>query len=233
MIPEIDSMLKLQGIHTKIVRAHENAAKARKDILEFNREIESNKKSMQSLEDSLKKIKADIKSLEIENEELNLKIKDLETKRLSAANEKQLTAFDNELEQLKNKNSEIEESLFEDFESQENLEKDIASKNELFGSKEKDLLENIKTFEERVVRLEEAAVNYKNEFEQAEQELPPQIKSRFVRVLQSKDNIGIVKMENGICSNCRNSIPSGDVNLILEGKSLYNCQNCGKYIYSE
>ncbi len=46
----------------------------------------------------------------------------------------------------------------------------------------------------------------------------------------AKTGVAVAVVRNGVCMGCAMSIPQGDLNRIIAGKSQPVCPNCGRYL---
>jgi predicted nucleic acid-binding Zn-ribbon protein len=60
--------------------------------------------------------------------------------------------------------------------------------------------------------------------------LPPNIRSRFVKLAGSADGRAIVAVDRNSCGGCHFNIPA-DVLAGLGSFEVLNCPHCGKYLY--
>jgi predicted nucleic acid-binding Zn-ribbon protein len=62
-------------------------------------------------------------------------------------------------------------------------------------------------------------------------QLPSMYKSKFVKMISSRDGKGVARVEGEICGSCNFKIPSFLAIEASKDDKVVNCTNCGKYIY--
>ena len=153
-------------------------------------------------------------------------------RKLSLANERELLAIDKEIDGLKVQQGEIEESLIEqmdDLESKENKEKETSVELE---EKRKNVANDIDKLTNDIVDCKSTIDENKTKFDELAESLDAKVKTRFVKLTQSKkDGKGIGPLNGTVCGVCNFEIPSSLVQEVAVENAIKTCSNCGRYLY--
>jgi hypothetical protein len=63
------------------------------------------------------------------------------------------------------------------------------------------------------------------------QSLDEDLLRRYERLRERKGGVAVSAVIGGVCESCHMAIPEGRVDQVLEGPSLYMCDQCGRILY--
>ncbi|MBN1501482.1 MAG: hypothetical protein JW982_15085 [Spirochaetes bacterium] len=233
MIDEIRHMIELQKYWDNVVRAEKEIESAENEIKKSEKEIEIKKSGFNELKTRIKNLKSAVNRNEVLLLELAGKENDLAEKSNSAQNEKQMNAFNSEIETIRKNKNTIEEETFTQMSDLENLNSESADLESKMPQEIADIEKHVLMMTERIERFKEIAEKNRKAVDDNSDLLSGQVKSKFLKLLNSSNRKAIVVIEKNACGGCRNVLPVNDVNDLGDNKKLISCQNCGKFLYRE
>ncbi|MBN2434781.1 MAG: hypothetical protein JXK07_05880 [Spirochaetes bacterium] len=231
MKENIRQMEELQRYTDAVIRETGEIISARKRIEEIQKNQLYTKQKFDKRLSELKKLKKETSSLELILEEADAAASRVKDKINSAQNEKELSAGSNELDKINSEKDIIEEQLLANFDKISEEEELIKKEEIIFEKNTNSDNSTLKELNERIDRLQTIKEENQKKFEAGLLLLEPKLRSRFAKLSESKDGKAIVKMENGVCMGCNNTVPPNDLSVVNSGE-LCICTNCGKYLYS-
>jgi predicted nucleic acid-binding Zn-ribbon protein len=231
MNKDITIMIELQR-YWDVIKSQENEIeRAKKNILYWeNENSEKHSKAAQAVELN-KAITLKIKENETALAVLDSKIKKLEEKRLLLKSEKELKSLETELQTIRTEKSNLEDKLIEFIDKQEDIETKMGKWQKVSAESEEQVQKDILSINEKIQSYKDVITEYEEKFNSLFEELSSAYKSKFKKLLSSKEGKGIAELEGSICGCCHFSVPEYLVKEASDGKSIINCSNCGRFIY--
>jgi predicted nucleic acid-binding Zn-ribbon protein len=231
MNKEITKMEELQRYIDALLREKSEIDTAQNSIKRMKADHETASEALAIRDKSLKQLKKLTSILEMKLKELDASVAHISEKLHSAQNEKALNDGTNELAGVNKEKGDVEEEILLNFESISAEEKSLASdKDASVNQNEVDKLK-IEELTERIARLEAFIKEKEEKFKTGLLDLSPPVRSRFSKLVQSKDGKALVKIDHGVCLGCNNNVPPHEVSQVNAGV-VTTCTNCGKYLYS-
>ncbi len=233
MNSDIKIMVELQRYWQNILGAKKEIERNEKNLSLWQEKFEKLKKKVEVIGGEVKALKQDIKKSELELETVDERVKKLEERRNLLKTEKELDALDNELKKAKDEDSEIESSLIELMDNLESKETEFEAAERESGEVS-DQLEKDSVIIQNKIRDEEDTIS-KNQslYDQLLLQLGAGVKSKFTKLLSSKNGIAIGSIEGEICGSCNFQIPSHLAIEASTNESIVNCTNCGRFLYNK
>lgn len=232
MREQISVLEVLQQIDMELNELEVHLTEYPKKISAFEQELQSSKESLININNKREEL-LKVKS-ELENE-LNLNeenIKKSEERLFEIKTHKEYQALQKEITETKRMNLDIEEKLLDEMEKIEQLEAQIAEKNEELTNKETDYQVKISDYKEK---LEEIKIVYKPKMEEKEkiiQTISPEILPLYEKI-KTRNGEVLAVAKNEICTGCNMNIPAQLFNEILTLSRIIQCPNCKKILYCE
>lgn len=232
MKERIEVLVKLQQIETETVQIKSklnDVSKRLEDLDSGVKIFEQTIGEQERIVDDLKKQYRDYESdiqLNIEKEQK------IQAKLRSVKNNKEYQALLKEIEDVRGKNSEIEDKMIEFLDQMDVTEKIISTKKDeyinIFEGAENEK-ENIKqNAEARKKRLAELEM----ENAKVSKLLDPELLKRYLIIKeQNQGGIAVVPVKDAVCHGCNVNIPPQLYNELFRCDSLRFCPNCQRIIY--
>ena len=162
---------------------------------------------------------------------MDSRIKKLDERKKIVHNEKELHAVEKEIDVIKFDIGTLEEKIIV-------LMDELDGKNKTASELAQDLQERESIFDgdrnkmtQEITRHREIIRSYEEKFKVVLESLSPMYRSKFVKMLNSKEGRAIAQIYGEVCGSCNFQIPSFLAVDAADHNRITNCTNCGRYIY--
>ncbi len=228
---EISIMIELQHYWDNVLKSEAENDRFKKSIKTWESRLNEISLKVSDNESRVKTLKMNLKKNELDLEDTELKIKKIEQRINQLKSEREIEAQNNEVILLNDSKEALEEKIFELIDNLEKTESDLSIyKNEFYES-DKQIKTDIDELNKKILNNIKESESFKNRFNELLPSLSPANKSRFTKLITSKDGIAIAKLNGETCSHCNFDIPSAIAVSALSYKKIEICTNCGRFIY--
>ena len=212
---------------------------AQKTILkERPAEIEALKQQFEATKVTLKQLEDKLKIVQVKQKDLDNDLKSKEDGIAKAdaslgllKTNKEYTAKLHEIENLKADKSLVEEKILMGFDEIESARKAVEAERKIVAQHEQDFLAKKKEVEAAITIAEDQIKVKTSQRERLTPEVRPDILSRYERIMNNKEGIGIVKVENSNCTGCHMHVTEQLLNQIRMYENLVSCDSCARILY--
>lgn len=231
MNKNIQIMITLQKQWDTVQEARKKIERNNKTITFWEDEFLEFRSEMSNLQNAIINSKKEIKVNELLLAEYDSKIKKLEERRNHLKSEKEILAVGREIDQLKKERGAIEEKLIFLLDSLAESEEKFKSMKMTEQEKEKQIIHDVEKLKRDSSELEIAEKSAKGQFDNLLNDIDFVHQSKFLKLINSKDNKAIGSVHGEICEHCNFKIPP--FLAIDAGKDdrVVSCTNCGRFIY--
>ncbi len=201
------------------------------EIEELRQQFEAKKITLKSLEDKLKVIQVRQKDLDNDLKSKEVDIAKLDGSLMLLKTNKEYTSRLLEIENQKADKSLIEEKILIGFDDVEAARKAVDAERSVVAQYEKDFLATKKDVEAAIVIAQDQIKVKGSQRERLTPEVRPDILSRYERIMNNKEGIGIVKIENSNCCGCNMHITEQALNQVRICDQLVQCDSCARILY--
>lgn len=171
----------------------------------------------------------------VDHKQLNLKtgeakVADLQVKLNMAANNREYQALQDQIAAVKMANSVLSDEILEAMEKLDTLEKEIATSNAAVAKTDADLLRTRDEVSQSKGDLESELARVSAELAAAEEEIPPEFKKEYQRVVSTKFEAALAVVEADACTGCYQQLTTNMMSDLAMGRSLV-CRVCGAFLY--
>jgi len=227
----LQKVLKLQGVEYDIYGLERKLRELPEERNANEKVREKKQVELKVHQDKLEEFRtAETKSMGI-IEQHTKKITGLEEKEKLIKTQKEFEALDSE-----------RQSNTESLGEEERKRKEISTK---IANLEKDVRERISEIEKLEQKIQTFDENMKGEIEELNKKLdelkekrnsmtagiPLEMLDKFERIVRMKDGIGIVRLDESICSGCYVTVPPQAINNIGSFKEISYCPTCARILY--
>lgn len=223
-LQELDTALHTlqQGAAPEQEKARQLAAQARQ-VLKQQKELEA---ALATARQSLRRREGDLQTLEYQIAELEKRLYGGEV-----TNTRELAGIEKRLQQSKEKRAQTEEQLLDLMQQVEDMEAKVSQQREHAEKLAHQLRrqETVATAESSRRRQELA----KTIAERAALALQvnPEWLRRYNKISEKRALGAVARVEDGLCSGCRVSVPAGLVSAAALGGSTVYCESCGRILH--
>lgn len=217
--------IETSSVKTKINNVDQRLEKLDEGLRDFKQVIEKQESVINELNQKYRDYETDVR--------MNLDgIKKSEAKLSSVKTNKEYQAFLKEIDDIKDKNSKLEDDMIEFLDRIEETENTLNAKMTEYSelqtrlNNEKEIIE--KETEEGKRQLE----NLDSEWKRVASGIDDDLLATFNTVKLNQSNaIGIVAVTDAVCQGCHMNIPPQMYNELQRGDSLKKCPICDRLIY--
>jgi predicted nucleic acid-binding Zn-ribbon protein len=172
------------------------------------------------------------KNAELEDKTLAERIRATEEKLMSGSvrNPKELDALQQSLDALRRQRELVAEHGVQAMSQSEALAGRLASEQAHLASIENGWNGNQNELREEETKLKHNGVLLKRKREQLAAGMPETLRDRYETMRKRKAGVAIATVQNGTCSACHVTLPTGVVNSLRGATSLVLCPSCGRYL---
>jgi len=232
MREQIKDLVKLQQIETETVRIKS----ALNDVSKMLDDLDSGVKIFEQTIETQERIINELKKQYRDHEsdiQLNLeKEQKIQAKLRSVKNNKEYQALLKEIEDVRRKNSEIEDEMIDFLDRMDITEKIITTKKDEYIN----IFEDSKSEKESIKQNAEARKKRLAELDMEGAEvsrlIDPELLKRYLIIKeQSPGGLAVVLVKDAVCHGCNVNIPPQLYNELFRCDSLRFCPNCQRIIY--
>jgi predicted nucleic acid-binding Zn-ribbon protein len=231
MNSDIKLMVELQEYWDNILKSRICIEKIQVDLDKLGNQIQKEKAIQVLMQNEIKNIKTIAKNHEIELADLGLKIRKLEERKKNVQNEKELTAVAKEIDKLRFDIGSLEEKIFMGIDSLDEKEKNSEEIIVITNEYEQQLETKNPISQDEIRKLDAIVARNEEAFNRLIDNLAPAYRSRFTKMLNSKDGKAIGMVVGEICGCCHYKIPASLAIEASRDDKVSICTNCGKFIY--
>jgi predicted nucleic acid-binding Zn-ribbon protein len=231
MNKDIMIMIELQKYWDVVMSSRAEIDKATNGLKAGEKELSAMKAKLSTLGARIKEMKTSLKQRELELSDMSSRIKKLEERKRNIQTERELKALEKEIEVLKFDSSSLEEKTLILIDELDLKEKDYALMDAEVKQHEEKLNSFKPAFEKEISRHQEIIKSNESSFNALSADLSPTSKSKFLKIITSREGKAIARVEGEICGYCNRKIPASLAIDASRDDKIVNCSNCGKYIY--
>ncbi|MCL1911908.1 MAG: hypothetical protein FWG13_06860 [Leptospirales bacterium] len=231
MNKDIKIMIKLQSYWTEVINAVSSVERFKKEIRYLQDELKESEKNRAEFSEVVTRHRQTVKDKETVLSDLDQRIKKLDERKNSFKTQREVEAFESELNGLKRENGTLETELIslmdilaEEENSLEDMTKEIDDRRLAAAKSIAGLSEGIESGEET------AALN-KEKYDALLSELDAAYLQRFDKLLKSKNGKAVGEVQDEVCGVCNFKVPSHLASDAIYDDKVIVCTNCGSYIY--
>ncbi len=227
----IKTMIELQHYWDKVMSSRAAIEKITTLKKAMEKEIDADKAALVILNNKIKELKNALKQNELTLSEMSGRIAKLEDRKKVIHTEKELNALEKEMDVIKFESGNLEDKTLPMIDDCDAMEKELSAlnlrveENVRHQEAEKSKIAHDAAEHEEIINI------YTEKFYDLAEQLSSLYKSKFIKMVNSRDGKGIARVEGEICGFCNFVIPSFLAIDASKEDKVVNCTNCGKFIY--
>lgn len=232
MQQHIESLQKLQTVDLRIRELTEGLEKYPSEINDLKKDLLEREGSINLKETTLSELRTQRDGLEsslLSNQE---SIKKSEERLFAIKTHKEYEALQKEITDTRKENLEIEDRTISVMTEIEETEAALAEEKENYATLEEQYSEQIAEKEKKIEELEISRKPAEKEKSEILSTIDPKILPLYERIFK-RNGRALALAENEKCTSCNINIPPQLYNEILKQKSLVQCPNCKKILYTK
>jgi predicted nucleic acid-binding Zn-ribbon protein len=228
---QIRKLVELQVIDEEIFRFKRELRDKPVEVENLKKEFESKKINLKALEDKLKAIQVKQKELE-----LDLKAKEETIAKTDASlslikTNKEYQARLLEIENLKADKSLVEEKILLGFDEVDAARRALEAERATVAQYEKEFYAKKKQVDDDMAVIGDQMKVKESQRARIIPEVRPDYLSRYERILNNKDGLGIVKVVDHSCGGCFMHLTEQVLNELKKYEQIIACDMCARILY--
>jgi uncharacterized protein len=232
MDQQLQLLIGLQAIDTRIGVLEADAARLPKEIAAIHAAVEESRKQVEQTKTRLDAARKDQRAKEKDLEVVQAKRAKNEARLYEVKTNKEYSAVLIEIEEVKQEKARMEEEVLVLMESQERLTGDIREAEARFKQRESQGRSDEVTLKEQLRGIETDLAAVRTERKELAGKLPANILADYDRILRARAGLALVPVAKpNFCGACRMTITPQRLQELRAQSSLIPCESCGRYLY--
>jgi predicted nucleic acid-binding Zn-ribbon protein len=232
MDQQLQLLIRLQAIDTRIGVLEADAARLPKEIAAIHAAVEESRKQVEQTKTRLDAARKDQRAKEKDLEVVQAKRAKNEARLYEVKTNKEYSAVLIEIEEVKQEKARMEEEVLVLMESQERLTGDIREAEARFKQRESQGRSDEVTLKEQLRGIETDLAAVRTERKELAGKLPANILADYDRILRARAGLALVPVAKpNFCGACRMTITPQRLQELRAQSSLIPCESCGRYLY--
>jgi Zn-ribbon protein, possibly nucleic acid-binding len=228
---EILQLIKLQAIDSEIAGFDHTIAKHRTAIASREQAIAEKQEATTHFRNKIELLKQKQSETQTEHDEAGARVKDRQNKMMQVQTSREHQALLKEIEENKRLSKETEDRLLQFIEQIEQLEKEIATLENLCVSEGQLLTDEIEHAGKEIQRIEDAKKSVLSQRETATTVLQEPHLKRYAMLLARRDGLAVVAVRDNVCQGCYMTLPPQQVIEVRKAEKFNFCPTCQRILY--
>ena len=228
----LQTLINLQAIDTRIAGLEADAARLPREIAAIHAAVEDAKKNAEQAKARLDAARKDQRAKEKDLAVVQAKRSKNEARLYEVKTNKEYSAVLIEIEEIKQEKARMEEEVLVLMEAQERLTGDIREADARFKQRESEGRGQEATLKEQLRGIEANLAGVRTERKELAGKLPANILADYDRILRARAGLALVPVTKpNFCGACRMTITPQRLQELRAQSSLIPCESCGRYLY--
>lgn len=231
MLPELESLVKLQKLDLQIRALESRLAQIPDEVAELEKEIATEKANLEAAENRVSESQKQRRALEGELEQLETAISKYKDQLMQVKTNEEYKAMQRQIDNTQATIGGKEEQILLIMEEAEGLQADVKAR-------QKELAEGRKKVQAMEAELEAEASRLRAELEKENrqreeliQSIQPELLAQYKRVAQARSGIAMAEAKDEHCEVCHVRLRPQVYSEIRVGDQILRCESCGRILY--
>jgi predicted nucleic acid-binding Zn-ribbon protein len=228
---DLDLMIRLQEVYDRISKAIMERSTAPPEVRKLQEDNERRKEELEQLEANVKEHEEELRKVRKQEGEWTVELEHFQKQKAMVTNEREFSAVISEIDYA---NKALEENSGRRKELEAELAKlndEIESRRKARPEEEEAQREVVGLWEQRKVTLKDSIHEMALQAQKIEGQLAPNHRSRFLRLLKSKQGTAISAVVEGSCSVCHFSLRPHLQQRVRRAQELISCEHCHRILF--
>jgi len=228
---QINNLIKLQTIDTKIYDLKEEKEAKPQEIEVLRVAFEEKKEHLASLEKNAQELQVKRKTNEVEMASKEENVKKLQSQLYSLKTNKEYQTMLGEINNTKADASVIEDKILALFEEGDKAKSEMEEEKKRLEEEEKAFNQSKNKVDIRIKEIDDRLTQLEAQRKQAVVDVEERVLTQYERILKNRDGLAIVKVKDDSCKGCNMVVPPQVVNLIKMYERIITCEMCNRILY--
>jgi predicted nucleic acid-binding Zn-ribbon protein len=229
---QIAALAELQQIELEISKISAKLSKVDQRFEELDGKLLNLRQMIEQHESKIKEMNRQYRAFESDAQAHLDRIKKSEAKLSSVKTNKEYQSSLKEIDDLKEKNSKLEDEMIEFLERIEEADKELKVKSAAYSALKTEIQTEKETIQKEAQGERHQLEKLDAEWKTLSEGVDAELLVTFNRIKNNQTNkIGIVAVSNAVCQGCHMNIPPQLYNELQRGDKLQRCPICARIIY--
>ncbi len=228
---EIIQMIRLQAIYDRIAEAITERESPPADVLELEEENRRRQRELEELEARIEELEAELREVRRKEEESRLELEHFQKQKSAVTNEREFVAVLTEIDYATKALGEAEARRKELEAAEEEIRAEIQARREARPEEEASHREVVERWAARKEELTGLIHSLAAKARAIEESLHPANRSRFLRLLKSKQGQAMAPAIEGSCSLCHFALRPHVQQRVRRAEEIITCEHCHRILY--
>ncbi|MFC1623887.1 zinc ribbon domain-containing protein [Candidatus Omnitrophota bacterium] len=228
---QIGSLKGLQVIDKEIYALNTEKKDIPGEIESIEKSLESKKTGIKQAEESLKTSQVKLKEREVDLQQKEEQVKKLQLQLYQLKTNKEYATMTAEIEGIKTDNSLVEEEILKLMDEIEMAKKKLIEEKDLFKKEESSSQKQKGLINERVKEIDSRLSELSSQREKIVPDIEINLLARYDRVLENKNGLAIVPIDDGACGGCHMNLPPQVISEAKLKEGIIVCSSCSRILY--
>jgi len=229
---QISTLVKLQKIELEMSKIRAKLSKVNQRFEELDGKQLNLKQMVEQHESTIKEMNRQYRAYESDAQTNLDRIKKSEAKLNSVKTNKEYQSSLKEIDDLKEKNSKLEDEMIEFLERIEEADKGLKAKITAYSAVKTQIKTEKETIEKEAQEGRRQLAKLDAEWKTVSGGIDAELLATFNRIKTNQTNkVGIVAVKDAVCQGCHMNIPPQLYNELQRGDKLQRCPICERIIY--
>ncbi|MCM8796878.1 MAG: hypothetical protein NC923_03250 [Candidatus Omnitrophica bacterium] len=228
---QLEILLRLQAIDTEIYNLKAEREAKPQQLQEAEKIFQEKKQRLTSLEKEFFDLQKQRKDKELELATKEEAGKKLQTQLYSLKTNKEYQAMLQQIQDTKADASLIEDKILEILDKTDKKKAEVEQEKLRLKEEEKIFFFEKNKIESRIKEIDDRLAQLEAQRKQVLPEVDKKILAQYERILNNRDGLAIVAVENNSCKGCNMFVPAQVINLIKMYERIITCEVCNRILY--
>lgn len=229
---QLEILIELQTLDTKIAGLEAEAAKLPQEIAAIRAAVDEARKTVEGAKATLDVTRKDIRTKEKDLEVTQGKRAKSEARLYEVKTNVEYSAVLTEIETIKQEKARVEEEILTLMERQERLAVEIKETEARLREDATRCAAEEATLRAKLADVEGTLAHVRSDRNGVTRELPPLVLADYEKLLRARGGLAIAPvMKPDLCSGCRMLVRPQRLQELKQQNALIACESCGRYLY--
>jgi len=230
--PELAILVRLQGIDLEIRKFNQEKTALPRRFNAIQEQLLSKEAERDRLKDRLSEIQKRKVDIEDEFELENTRLGKSQKKIFSVKTNREYTALQKEINEIKKANTSREDELLVIMEEIASLQEEIKAKKKEITQNRREMKAEQKRIEELGAEMDTKIATLTKDRDAVSQEVRPDLLSKYNFIKDKRGGVAVAAVSEGVCCACNMNIPPQLYNELLKEEKIFTCPSCQRLIYA-
>ena len=233
MRAQLERLIVLQTVDLKIQEMERVKGEIPQRIASVEEDFRKEEEKVLAERTEMERLQKQRRQKEKDLEEEVGRVKKAEARVFEIKTNKEYQAVLKEIENAKKLNRQREEEILGILERIEEVQKQMGNGEKTLEARRKEVQQQLSELERQAASFAEEMAGEVRQRERREKEIPPDLLSKYHRLLEKRQGVAVAKVQNGVCHACNMNLRPQLYIELQKQESLIICPNCSRILFWE